>query len=196
MKILAIIPARAGSKRLPFKNNLKLNGKPLICYTIDAALKSNCFSGIIISTNSPEIKKIVRKYKKKNKEIILEERPEILAQDDTPMEKVVLPILEKYPDYEYFVLLQPTSPLRDYKDIRGLIKGIKIGYKKVASVNMKNKWNGAMILSECENFKNNSTFKTEKFKADFNYIMSDEKSIDINTEEDFKMAGKYLRKAK
>ena len=61
-KILAIIPARGGSVRIPDKNIKLFNGKPLISYTIRQAIKSNFFDRVIIDTDSPKIAKIAKKY--------------------------------------------------------------------------------------------------------------------------------------
>ena len=59
---LCVIPARGGSKRIPHKNIKKFNGKPIIAYSIEAAIKSNCFSKIIVSTDDMQIAKIAKKY--------------------------------------------------------------------------------------------------------------------------------------
>jgi len=120
MEILAIIPARGGSKGVPRKNIRLLNGKPLIAYTIEEAKKSKYISKVIVSTEDDEIAKISNKY---GAEII--KRPQELAKDDTPTIDVVLHILEKLinknikPDI--VILLQPTSPLRTFQDIDNAI---------------------------------------------------------------------------
>ena len=120
-KILAIIPARGGSKGLPGKNIKIFNGKPLIAWTIEAALKSKYINRVIVSTEDPKIKKISRDYKT---EIV--ERPNHLAEDASKVYDVIEHALnflsekEKYyPDV--IVLLQPTSPLRNTKDIDGAL---------------------------------------------------------------------------
>ena len=121
MEILAIIPARGGSKGLPRKNIRLLNGKPLIAYTIEEAKKSKYISRVIVSTEDDEIAKVSNKY---GAEII--KRPLELAKDDTPTVDVVLHVLDVLkvqsvkPDI--VVLLQPTSPLRTSQDIDNAIK--------------------------------------------------------------------------
>lgn len=115
-KIIAIIPARGGSKRIPRKNIKLLAGKPLVFYTIKAALKSKYLDRIIVSTEDKEIEGITKKY---GSEVI--KRPKALAKDKSPTIDVVfhiLGVLEKE-DYkpEAVVLLQPTSPLRATEDI-------------------------------------------------------------------------------
>ena len=59
---LAVIPARGGSKRIPRKNIKDFNGKPIIAYSIEAALKSNCFDQVIVSTDNNEIAEVAKKY--------------------------------------------------------------------------------------------------------------------------------------
>lgn len=111
-KLLAIVPARGGSKRLPNKNILKLGGRPMIEWTLDAASKSKYLDHIIVSTDSVEIAKVCR-----NKGVDVPFlRPEKLSTDDASSIGVVchgVEFLEKQGrNYDYVVLLQPTSPLR------------------------------------------------------------------------------------
>lgn len=133
-KILAIIPARGGSKGIPKKNIRLLAGKPLIAYTIEAALKSKYLDRIIVSTDDKEIMGISKKYKA---EII--KRPKKLAQDTTPTQPVlehVLDFLRKHENYkpDIIVLLQPTSPLRTAYHIDGAInKFLKEKYDSLLS---------------------------------------------------------------
>lgn len=115
--ILAIIPARGGSKGIPRKNVRLLCGKPLIAYTIEAALSSKLVDRVVVSTEDEEIGKISREY---GAEII--KRPEELATDDTPTEPVLehaIKHLEQIENYkaDIVVLLQPTSPLRNTRHI-------------------------------------------------------------------------------
>lgn len=122
MEVLAIIPARGGSKGIPRKNIRLLAGRPLIAHTIDQAKRSKYISRIIVSTDDEDIAKIARKW---GAEVI--KRPSELAKDKTPTIEVILHVLdflrkeEKYtPDV--IVLLQPTSPLRASKDIDNSIE--------------------------------------------------------------------------
>lgn len=122
-KILAIIPARGGSKGIKRKNIKPLAGRPLIAYTIEAAKKSRLINRIILSSDDKQI----ISYSKRQKIEAPFRRPKILAKDNTPMIKVVCHALdflfkkEKYsPDF--IVLLQPTSPLRKAKHIDEAVK--------------------------------------------------------------------------
>ena len=116
-RILAIIPARGGSKRLPRKNILDLAGKPLIAWTIEAALKSKYIDRVIVSTDDDEIANISKKYGAD----VPFMRPNELATDETQSIYAVIDLintLKVYDDnYDYVILLQPTSPLRTAKDI-------------------------------------------------------------------------------
>lgn len=115
---LAIIPARGGSKALPNKNILLCNGKPLIEWTILAALEAKP-DRVVVTSDSAQILEIASKYK----EVILDKRPYELAKDDTSSEDVVKYVLKKYDDkYKYIILLQPTSPCRTGKHIIDAVK--------------------------------------------------------------------------
>jgi CMP-N,N'-diacetyllegionaminic acid synthase len=112
-KILAIIPARGGSKGIPKKNIKPLKGKPLMAWTIEEAKKSKLLDKIIVSTDDEEIMNVAKKWGAEVPFL----RPSELAQDDTPGIAPVLHALEYFSDYEYVVVLQPTSPLRLAEDI-------------------------------------------------------------------------------
>lgn len=115
LKKVAIIPARSGSKGLKDKNIIDLCGKPLIAYTIEAALHSKEFCHVIVSTDSEYYAEISRRY---NAEIMM--RGDSLS-NDTATTYMVLEDILKNPIIEsidYFVLLQPTSPLRNSTHIK------------------------------------------------------------------------------
>ncbi len=118
MKTLAIIPARGGSKGIPDKNIKPLGGKPLIAWTIEAALSARSVDRIIVSTDSPEITMIAKNY---GAEVPFR-RPEAIARDDTPGIKPILHATYWLNDHEgyqpdFVVCLQPTSPFRTADDI-------------------------------------------------------------------------------
>lgn len=108
-RVVAIITARGGSKGLPRKNILDLNGKPLIAHTIDAARASNIFSNIVVTTDDKEIKEVSLKF---GANII--DRPSELATDTASSLDVLEHALRELEteNYTHFILLQPTSPLR------------------------------------------------------------------------------------
>lgn len=107
-KILAIIPARGGSKRLPFKNILDLDGKPLIEWTINAAKDSTFINKIIVTSDDEKILDISNKLK-----VDTLKRPENLALDTSTTLETINHVLDNITEkYDYIILLQATSPLR------------------------------------------------------------------------------------
>ncbi len=116
MSVLAIIPARGGSRGIPRKNIKALMGKPLIGWAIDAAEQSSCVERIIVSTEDEEIALVARKLGADVPFI----RPAELAADDTPGIAPVLHVISRLPNYDWVLLLQPTSPLRTAEDIDGI----------------------------------------------------------------------------
>lgn len=118
MKKIAIIPARSGSKGLPNKNILMLGNKPLIAYTIEAALKSKEFERVIVSTDSLEYKCIAKKF---GAEVFI--RSEELSNDKASSFVVIEDVLNKIEtSVDYFVLLQVTSPFRNENHIKESIE--------------------------------------------------------------------------
>ena len=115
MKKIAIITARSGSKGLPNKNVLFANGKPLMAYSIEAALESGEFEKVIVSTDSQEYVDLLSHYP-----IEFVKRSAELASDKASSFVVIEDVLNKYQhlDFDYFVLLQPTSPLRTAQHIQ------------------------------------------------------------------------------
>ena len=125
MRKIAIIPARAGSKGLPNKNVLILEDKPLMAYTIEAAIESKEFDRVIVSTDSLEYKYIAEKF---GAEVLM--RDAKLASDTASSFVVIEDILKKITDIDYFVLLQVTSPFRNYYHIRESIDLFEKNYNK------------------------------------------------------------------
>jgi len=114
---LCIIPARGGSKGIPNKNIIDVNGNPLISYSILAALNSNIFSRVIVSTDSRDISIVAKNFGAEVPFL----RPSSLATDEARVDDVIvhtLKYVEKYDKrYDYICLLQPTSPLLESIDI-------------------------------------------------------------------------------
>lgn len=120
--IVAIIPARSGSKSVPRKNIAMVAGKPLIAWTIETALSCPSLSRVIVSTDDSQIAEVARSYGAEVPFL----RPSELAQDDTPDLPVfqhVLAWLREHEGYlpDILVHLRPTSPLRRVEDIEGAI---------------------------------------------------------------------------
>jgi CMP-N,N'-diacetyllegionaminic acid synthase len=121
-RVIAIIPARGGSKGLPGKNIKAMCGKPLISWTIRAALKSKFIDELVVSTDSQEIADIAKAAGASVPFL----RPAALATDKTPTIEVVEHVLAYFhaaaaPSFDYLVLLEPTSPLREDEDIDSML---------------------------------------------------------------------------
>lgn len=133
--VIAIIPARGGSKGIPRKNIKLLNGKPLIAYSIEQAKASKFIDRVFVSTEDKEISEISKEY---GSEII--QRPKELAEDNT----TIMPVLKHAVNYvekelnfkvDVVVLLQPTSPLRKVDNIdESIEKLLKEDYDSVTTV--------------------------------------------------------------
>lgn len=117
-KVLAIIPARGGSKGVPRKNIREVAGRPLIAWTIEEAKKSKYIDRLILSSEDAEIIQVAQSYGCEVPFV----RPAALAQDATPGIDPVLDTMERLPNYAFVVLLQITSPLRSVTDIDGCIE--------------------------------------------------------------------------
>lgn len=221
MKFIALVPARSGSQSIKNKNMKNFNGKPLIYWTIREALKAKKISEIIISTDSG---KILNYCKKKFKRISLIKRDKNLALSNTPMHKVIKDVYKKIKldkkEFDGFVLLQPTSPLRLALDIDkacqifeknnpdSLISVTKLNHKfnpeslfkkkKLILKKISNKKNPSIRQKKKTYFSNNGAaiYITKKQNIKkyiiggriLGYEMPDHRSIDIDTDFDFKIA--------
>jgi len=149
LKIVSIIPARGGSKGLPGKNIIDLGEKPLIAWTIEASLKSKYITNTITSSDDDKILEIATHF---GSEIL--KRPDELSLDTTPSEPVVEHVLKNIAnieEYDYLILLQPTSPLRAEKEID---KAFELLIEKKASALISTKEIDNKILKA---FKNNES---------------------------------------
>ncbi|MFU7516435.1 cytidylyltransferase domain-containing protein [Clostridium sp. HCS.1] len=131
MNILAIIPARGGSKGVHRKNLKNINGKPLISYTIEAAQKSKYVNRLVVSTDDIEIAQISKKY---GAEIPCL-RPELLAGDISPTVDAVFHMINYLKESEGYIpshimLLQCTSPLRNFNHINEAVEKLKNSSQK------------------------------------------------------------------
>lgn len=224
-KILAIIPARSGSKGLKDKNIKMMNGKPMIAYTIEAAQNSKIFEDIIISTDSEKYAEIAKKYGGSVPCL----RDKKLANDNAKSSDVILDILNRVEKkYDSFIMLQPTSPLRTEKNI---IEAYKMYLEKKANsvvsvCEMEHSPLGVNTLNEekrmdsflkgiavnrnrqeletyyringalyIANVEYFKRYQDFYYKDSYAYIMEKENSIDIDDELDFKIA-EYLIKNK
>ena len=122
-KILAVIPARGGSKGVPRKNLRPIMGKPLVYFSIKVAVSCNLVDKVVVSSDDKEILEIAKKF---GAEPLV--RPKSISGDEVTTEDVMTHAIKKlakkgyFPDY--VMLLQPTSPFRESKDILGAIQTI------------------------------------------------------------------------
>lgn len=112
-KVLALIPARGGSKGLPRKNVLEAGGRPLLAWTVDAGLGARCVDRVVLSSDDDEI---MAAASSAGCDVPFR-RPAELATDQASSMDVVFHALQELSGYDYVVLLQPTSPLRTAKHI-------------------------------------------------------------------------------
>lgn len=211
---VALIPARIGSTRLPQKNLNLFAGKPLIVWTIEAALQSKMFDRVIVSTDSARIQRIAIGAGAEVPFL----RPTELSQSDSPAQDVVLHWLKSDPDTEVLAYLQPTSPLRDSEHI---VEAMEIWNKNslhsltslyilksglswelgcedsnghragdmIDRLNPLNREmgviNGAIYVVRRENFLVDESFVTKNTSG---YVMDRWDSIDIDYEEDWQVA--------
>jgi len=117
MSLLALIPARGGSKGIPRKNLRPFCGKPLLQWSIDVALSSPSVDRLVVSTDDPEIAEVARAGGAEVPFL----RPHELATDTTPGIAPVLHALQLLPEVSELLLLQPTSPLRQVDDVEAIV---------------------------------------------------------------------------
>jgi CMP-N,N'-diacetyllegionaminic acid synthase len=120
MRVLAIIPARAGSKGIPRKNTYPILGKPLIEYTIEIALACKTLNTVLVSSDDPQVFEIVNIYH----DVVLHRRSSDIANDNSPISQTIASVLSVYndEDFDAIMLLQPTSPIRNSSQIDNAIK--------------------------------------------------------------------------
>lgn len=139
MKRIAIIPARSGSKGVKDKNIKELNGKPLIAYTIEAAIKSSMFDKVFVSTDSQKYAEIAMKYGADASFLRSNKNSSDTAGSWDVVREVVNRLNNQGEQYDEVMLLQATSPLRTADDI---VKAVELLYEK--------KGNAVVSLTECD----------------------------------------------
>ena len=139
MRRIAIIPARSGSKGLKDKNIKELNGKPLIAYSIEAALASKMFDKVFVSTDSQKYADIAIQYGADASFLRSEENSSDTAGSWDVIREVISKLKDMGEEYDEVMLLQATSPLRTVEDI---VKSIELLHEK--------KGNAVVSLTECD----------------------------------------------
>ncbi len=217
MKILAIIPARAGSKGIPNKNIRIINGKPLVYYSIKNAMDSHFITDVIVSTDSPEIQIIAKQMG-----VAFKDRDKSLSGDSITLDSVIFDAIPKDQNWDYIITMQPTSPTLKVNTLDNAIKyaidndldtlisainkphlswGENTDGRKIP--NYKERLNrqylppcyletGAFVISKGSVI----TKQTRIGKKIDVYNLSEEEAIDIDTFEDLEIVKSILNKQK
>lgn len=208
MRVNCIIPARIGSQRIKKKNLINYKKKPLVYWSLIQSINIKLIRQTIISSDSNEILKIAKNISNR---ILIDKRPKKISGNYTKTETVIKYLVKKYNlrEKDYILILQVTSPLREKKDIKKMIKVAKkfdlntfhsaniyprkkkiLGKKNFISLKKKEtsynndySYNGAVYLFKLKYFKENNTIyeKTPNL-----YIMKDDNSLDIDNYKDLK----------
>jgi CMP-N-acetylneuraminic acid synthetase len=177
LNVMAIIPARGGSKRCPRKNLKLFRGKSLIEWSFIAAQQSELIDTVYCSTEDAEIKAHALQFG------LVIDRPAELATDSAMNEDVMRHALEKYEGYGVVVLLQPTSPLRNSDDIDSCIK---IGCIQGSCYTVRNtdelSKNGAVYVAT-EQWLREGRYFSEP--CDLKVVMPRDRSLDIDYPQQF-----------
>jgi CMP-N,N'-diacetyllegionaminic acid synthase len=176
--VLAVIPARGGSKRAPRKNVRPFRGIPLILWSFAEGLKSRYIDTLICSTDDDEVKQIASKHL-----LFTIDRPAHLGSDTASNEDVLRHALSLSP-HDWVVLLQPTSPLRIAEDIDACIEFAQKAARPVLTVRQDTSKNGAVYVATAKWLLDGHNFSEPCLKL----MMPDERSLDIDYPEQFEEA--------
>tara|TARA_B100000900_G_scaffold130905_1_gene110722 strand:+ start:44 stop:748 length:705 start_codon:yes stop_codon:yes gene_type:complete len=160
MSLIALIPARGGSKGIPRKNIKSFCGKPLIYWSIKVALENKLIDRVIVSTEDKEIAQIAKDFSAEVPFL----RSEALANDDSLTIDVVLNILEKLDDVTDILLLQPTSPLRRIEDLSSIFE-------------LRKKCSSDSAVSVCQSEKNLALYQEIDPKRRLKPLLKGEKIL-------------------
>jgi len=219
---LAIIPARGGSKRLPRKNVLDLAGKPLVAWTIEAAIESKYIDKVVVSSDDHEILTVAKEYG-----AVILKRPDELANDTSTSFEAVEHAISQNSGFDCVVLLQATSPLRTTSHIDEAITSFEDKHAdaviSVCEMEHSPLWSntlpkdGAMVNFLSHEVLNKRSQDLESYyrlngaiyivtisslldektffleKNVFSYVMSKNCSVDIDEDIDFYMADKLMQ---
>ncbi|GAB6190220.1 glycosyltransferase [Marinitoga arctica] len=218
MKILAIVPARGGSKGIKKKNIRLLNNKPLITYIINTAKNSHYITDIVVTTDNEDIIDVVKLF-----DVKIRKRPKNLAEDNITLDPVIYDAYEwyknNYSDVDYVITLQPTSPLltketlekaiqymidQNYDTVLSVVDNTHLEWKKENkkiipnySKRLNRQWlpkkykeTGAFVISKKEFISYNNRFG-EKISV---FEIPTEEAIDIDTPLDWYIAEKIMQR--
>lgn len=223
-KIVAIIPARGGSKGIKNKNIRIINNKPLVAYSIESALKCKYIDYTLVSTDSKEIAEISKSYGAQVPFL----RPKEIATDSSKTIDVLVHAMNFLANsgnyFDYVMLLQPTQPIRAEEELEKTIEIVvdrrlpslvsiceveetpilmrtidtNKKLKRVLNINSTvrrqdfpkfYKVNGSIYINKIEDLNLNTSLNDNEY----GYIMPKNHSVDIDTEDDLKLAEKILK---
>jgi CMP-N,N'-diacetyllegionaminic acid synthase len=220
MKLVAIIPARKGSKRIPEKNTKPIMGKNFVQWTIERALQVKAIEKVVVTTDDPDLLNLQPKYQG----VLFLKRPDDLCTDAAPTSDALLHAIQNvHSDFTHFVLLQPTSPLRTASHISQAIdlfvesRSCQLVSVKETGINpnhvlevipgalsfltaskseyFKNLMvlNGAIYISEIPLYQTTKSFVTPETKL---FSMDELSSIDVDLESDWQKALFFAQQVK
>ena len=212
-RVLAIVPARAGSERLPGKNVRPMAGRPMVEWTLQAGLVSTTIDRLVVSTDDPAVAGVAH-----GMDVEVIDRPAYLAGPTASVIDAIDQVLETIGGvWDYVVLLQPTSPLRTAADIDdavalceargapavigvstmpkppgfyGRVDGAGLYRKSEATPEEVVVINGAVYVGRPDRLRIDRSFQTEGTLA---WVMSSERGWDVDTLFDFTMAEALIR---
>lgn len=177
MFVLAVIPARKGSKRCPGKNTRLLDGKPLVLWTIEAAKQSELLTYVLGTTDDERVMAIFA-----NNGVSYICRPDELATDTASIYDVIFHAVERSGmKPQYVCLLQPTSPFRTAEQIDEVLRQVE---DCAYTVNENGEPNGGVYVAKLDYLKEHKTFAGGK-------KILQPQWVDVDTEDDFKRAEEY-----
>jgi len=188
VKVLALIPCKSHSRRMPNKNTTSFcGGPPLVYWTMKAAEDSNIDKAIVSCDSWSDIYNMENLPKLSKVEFV--DRPLELAKDDTSTIDVILHHIKNFPEYDVIMLLQCTSPLRKTHHINEALKQFKNDLTSdcLISVDKNYNENGAIYIARREFLEKHKTWYVRGSNTSL-YVMSNSSSIDINTLEQFCIA--------
>ena len=209
-KSVTLIPARGGSKGIPKKNIIDVDGKPLLAYSIEASIKSNV-DETWVSTDDDEIAKTAEEYGAR-----VLKRPDEIARDNSTSESVLLHFIEKVTNFDILVFLQATCPFIEAKDINQSLDMIR-EFDSVISVAKFDQflWSGKDAMYDIDNRPRRQDIEQRYVETGSMFVTSKEcliksrnrisgkigfvevpkwRSIDIDTYEDLILARKVMNK--
>lgn len=199
-RLLALIPARAGSKRIPGKNKRLLGTRPLVSWSIAAGLSHPAICDVLVSTDDPEIQSLALTAGVLAPWL----RPAAISTDTASSESAARHALDwyeqKYGPIDGLLLLQPTSPFRTHESIAKAIDLFTQSNRSVVSVSPVRHavysssecfFNGSLYLTTPESLRRTGTFRPSDFIP---FVQTNPiEAIDIDTEEDWALAAAVAR---